>query len=323
MEKIIDKFGRSFKTLRVSLTQVCNLGCVYCVDESAQPSDVPVSAKNTDLLPLTTAQFIEIIARLHQLLSLKTIRLTGGEPTLYRELVPLIEGIRRTGIAQIKMTTNASLLGPKIEALRKAGLTSINVSLDALEPQAFHSISGRRNLPRILDGIDKAIRVGVAVKINCVVMKGLNDHQILPLLQFSKERSIPVRFLELMQMGHLYGNFDQHFFPEKEIIHTLSEAYEFIELPREDSATAKYFMMPDGYQFGVISNESDPFCNDCNRLRLDSYGNIFGCLSDNRPINIIDHLHDPQEINFRLTQAISQKKMKFSGSKLSMLAIGG
>jgi cyclic pyranopterin phosphate synthase len=256
-------------------------------------------------------------------LSFKTIRLTGGEPTLYRELVPLVAGIKNSGIHQIKMTTNASLLGPKVEALQKAGLTSINVSLDAVEPQAFHSISGRRNLPRILDGIEKAVRAGIGVKINCVVMKGVNDHQILPLLLFSRERNIPIRFLELMQMGHLHGNFKQHFFSEKEIISTIAQAYNFIEMPREYAATAKYFVMPDGYQFGIISNESDPFCNDCNRLRLDSYGNIFGCLSDNTPINITEHLHNPEKIHVKLKQALSQKKMKFSGSKLSMLAIGG
>lgn len=323
MEEIVDKFGRSFKTLRVSLTQVCNLGCVYCVDESAQASDILVAAKNTNLPPLTTSQFIDAISTLHHLLNFKTIRLTGGEPTLYRELVPLVEGIRNMGISQIKMTTNASLLSHKIEPLQKAGLTSINVSLDALDSQVFHAISGRRNLPKILDGIEKAIKAGVAVKINCVVMKGLNDHQILPLLQFSRERNISIRFLELMQMGHLYGNFERHFFPETEIINTIATAYDFTQIPREDAATAKYFIMPDGYQFGVISNESDPFCNDCNRLRLDSYGNIFGCLSDNTAINIINYLQDPQEIHSRLRQALAQKKMKFSGSKLSMLAIGG
>jgi cyclic pyranopterin phosphate synthase len=293
------------------------------VDESAQPADVPVSVKNTQLSPLTTAQFIETISILHHILSFKTIRLTGGEPTLYRELVPLVEGIKRTGIQQIKMTTNASLLGPKVEVLQKAGLTSINVSLDALEPQAFHAISGRRNLPRILDGIEKAVNAGIAVKINCVVMKGLNDHQILPLLQFSRERNISIRFLELMQMGHLHGNFKQHFFPEKEIINTIAQAYDFIETPREYAATTKYFVMPDSYRFGVISNESDPFCNDCNRLRLDSFGNIFGCLSDNTPISIVNYLHNPEKIHARLKQALLQKKMKFSGSKLSMLAIGG
>lgn len=324
MEEIIDRFGRTFKTLRVSLTQVCNLGCVYCVDESDKSADIPAPVIDTsDRHSLTTAQFANTIRLLHEVLNLETIRLTGGEPTLYRELVPLVEAIRQIGIPAIKMTTNGSLLSQKITDLRKAGLTSLNISLDAVDPLVYNRISRRKNLHRILDGIDKAVALGISVKINCVVMKGVNDTQILPLLNYARERNIRIRFLEVMQMGHLYENFEQHFFSERQIIQTISQEYQFIELPREESATAKYFLMNDGYRLGVISNESDPFCNDCNRLRLDSYGNIYGCLSNNTAINLSDHLHNPQEVSLRLQEALTQKKLKFSGSKLSMLAIGG
>jgi cyclic pyranopterin phosphate synthase len=257
------------------------------------------------------------------MLQLETIRLTGGEPTLYRELVPLIEGIRATGIQKIKMTTNGSMLASKIGAFQQAGLTSINVSLDALDPQVYHKISRRRNLAKIIDGIEKSVQAGVGIKINCVVMKGLNDNQILPLLQFARERYISIRFLELMQMGHLYGNFEDHFFPEESILQTISRQFAFRKISREHAATAKYFVMSDGYRFGVIANESDPFCNDCNRLRLDSYGNIFGCLSSNSAINLSGCIDQPQLIRLRLQEALTHKKMKFSGSKLSMLAIGG
>jgi cyclic pyranopterin phosphate synthase len=323
MEKIVDKFGRTFQTLRVSLTQVCNLGCVYCVDESEKPADIPALAIPQNKPALSTAQFADTIRLLHQILQLQTIRLTGGEPTLYRDLVPLVEAIRQTGIPAIKMTTNGSLLAQKILALHTAGLTSLNISLDALDPQVYTKISRRKNLHKILEGIDKAIALGVGVKINCVVMKGINDSQILPLLHYAREKGVPIRFLEVMQMGHLYENFEEHFFSERAIIQTIAQQHDFIELPREESATAKYFLMRDGYRFGIISNESDPFCNDCNRLRLDSYGNVYGCLSNNTAINIADHLHDPQEVKARLQEALVQKKMKFSGSKLSMLAIGG
>jgi GTP 3',8-cyclase len=323
MEPIVDKFGRSFKTLRVSLTNHCNLGCVYCVDDSEQSSDVPVSVPHFGKTPLIISQYIKIIEQLHAILQLETIRLTGGEPTLYRELIPLVEGIRNTGIAKIKMTTNGTLLSNKIQALQQAGLTSINVSLDALDLQVFRNISRRRNLAKILDGIEKSVQAGIGVKINCVIMKGLNDNQILPLLQFAKERNISIRFLELMQMGHLYGNFEDHFFPEEAILQTIARQFEFKKINREHAATAKYYVMPDGYQFGVISNESDPFCNDCNRLRLDSYGNIFGCLSNNTAINLAECIDQPQQIKLRLKEALTHKKMKFSGSKLSMLAIGG
>jgi cyclic pyranopterin phosphate synthase len=154
-------------------------------------------------------------------------------------------------------------------------------------------------------------------------MKDINDNQILPLIAYCRERNITIRFLELMQMGHLHQNFQEVFFPEEQILKTISEQYSIVSIPREDNATAKYWITDDHYKIGIISNESDPFCKDCNRLRLDSYGNIFGCLSDNNAINISDCIADDKDVVNHLVQALAQKKMKFSGSKLSMLHIGG
>lgn len=325
MKEIVDAFGRSFKTLRVSLTNTCNLGCVYCVDEST-PSHTLTSAESaafTKSPSLSVEQYLQAIGKLHQILGLETIRLTGGEPTLYRELVPLVQGISQLGIENIKMTSNAYLLANKAVNLQKAGLRSVNVSLDAIDTDVFFAISRRRNLGKILEGIEQCLRVGIHVKINCVVMKDVNHNQITKLLRYAMERNISIRFLELMQMGHLYHNFDQHFFSEDDILKTLAQEFNFLPLGRDASATAKYWMLENGFQFGIISNESDPFCNDCNRLRLDSDGNIFGCLSDNTPISLADCLDDDTEIQLRLQKALQQKKMKFSGSPLSMLAIGG
>ncbi len=318
-----DAYGRQFKTLRVSLTNACNLGCVYCVEETAVPPTENALPQKDSRQPLTVGGFLETIAALHRILGLETIRLTGGEPTLYRDLLPLMQGIRNLGIAAIKMTTNGYLLAGKIAAYAEAGLTSLNVSLDALEPEPFFQISRRRNLGKILEGIEKAVALGLEVKLNCVVVRGLNDSQILLLLDFAKDRNISIRFLELMRMGHLHGNSGNLFFPEAEIVGVVARQYDCQPLPRQPSATAKYWQLLGGYRFGVISNESDPFCNDCNRLRLDSHGNIFGCLSDNTPISIAGLLHQPQQISARLQQAMHQKKTRFSGSALSMLDIGG
>ncbi len=325
MTEIRDMYGREFKTLRVSLTNTCNLGCVYCVEESHEnrPKQAETTLPSISQKPLSVHTFVEIVAALHRQLNLETIRLTGGEPTLYRELLPLLQGIQPLGIPAVKMTTNGYLLSGKMQAYAQAGVTSLNISLDAIDPAAFFQMSRRRNLKKILDGIAEAIRWGVEVKINCVVMRGLNDHQILPLLTFARERNIRIRFLELMQMGHLYGNFEQFFFSEQAILKVISGYAECTSIPRDRAATAKYWQFADGYQFGIISNESDPFCNDCNRLRLDSYGNIYGCLSDNTPISITDSLPHPAQLQQKLQQALSQKKTRFSGSALSMLAIGG
>ena len=313
---IKDEFGRTFKTLRVSLTNTCNLACTYCVDTSEIKQQ-----KNLQQKKLTTQQYFRIIQVLHNALELETVRLTGGEPTLYKELISLINGIKNTGIEQIKMTSNATQLD--VVNLKSAGLTSINISLDAIDADIFFDISKRNKLQQTLSGIDKAIEAGLQVKINSVMMRGVNDNQLMKLFEFAKERNIVIRFLELMQMGLLYHNFQQYFFSEEEIIKTISANYDLTPLNRDANATAKYWTTMDGYKFGIISNESDPFCNDCDRLRLDSYGNIYGCLSNNHPISILDCLDGEQVIKDRLTKALMQKKTKFSGSELSMLYIGG
>ncbi|MDJ1480171.1 radical SAM protein [Cytophagaceae bacterium YF14B1] len=327
MTEITDIYGRAFKTLRVSLTNTCNLGCVYCVDESDQnrfqKQDILSSNELITQKALSVDEFIEVIRSLHEVLNLETVRLTGGEPTLYRDLVPLMKGIQGIGISAIKMTTNGYLLSHKIEQYAEAGLTSLNISLDAIEPEPFFQMSRRRNIQKVLDGIVRAVELGLEVKINCVVMKGLNENQIIPLLNFAQRYNIRIRFLELMQMGHLYGNFEEYFFSEQAILDVISVHTPFVALPRDPSATAKYWELADGYQFGIISNESDPFCNDCNRLRVDSYGNIYGCLSDNTSVPVYEHLNEPDIMEEKLRQALSQKKKKFSGSTLSMLAIGG
>ncbi len=322
MTPITDIHGRQFKTLRVSLTNTCNLGCVYCVEESTEKKAIP-SPQLPESNPLSVYKLIDCIATLHSVIGLETIRLTGGEPTLYRELLPLMQGIQQTGIPSVKMTTNGYLLSNKIVDLYNHGLTSLNISLDAIEPEPFFQISRRRNLHKILDGIEKALTFGIEVKINCVVMRGINDSQILPLLAFCHQRNIRIRFLELMQMGHLYGNFATYFFPEEEILDRIGTYANFQPMYRDASATAKYWQLPDGYQFGIIANESDPFCTDCNRLRLDSQGNIFGCLSDNTPIPVTDSLDNPQLLHEKLQTALAQKKTRFLGSTLSMLSIGG
>src|SRR5690606_19238975 len=166
--------------------------------------------------------------------------------------------------------------------------TSINVSLDAIDPEVYHLMSRRHDLSRTLRGIEAAQRLGIEVKINSVVMKGLNDCQILPLLEYAFERKIRIRFLEIMAMGHLHDTADQHFFSQEEILSRIDTHYPAFPLPRKPSSTSNYWQTRDGNIFGIVANESEPFCSDCNRLRLDAYGNIYGCLSSNNPISILE-----------------------------------
>lgn len=322
-KKIVDTFGRTFKTLRVSLTNTCNLACTYCIDPNEKATlknEVkPKSRKAT----LSNEQYIKVVDTLNDILEFDTIRLTGGEPMLYKEIAPLIKGIKSIGVDEVKMTTNATLLAEKATQLKEAGLNSINVSLDTINSDISFVINKRTKLQKVLAGIDKATEAGIQVKINSVVIKGTNHQQIIKLLDYCKERNITVRFLELMQMGHLHHNFEQLYFSEADILETISKHYNITPVDREPNATAKYWITDSGYKFGIISNVSSPFCGDCNRLRLDSYGNIYGCLSDNNPINVLDCIDDDIAIREKLLKALNQKKSKFSGSNLSMLHIGG
>jgi cyclic pyranopterin phosphate synthase len=266
--------------------------------------------------------FIDLIDKLHQRLNLDSIRLTGGEPLLYRELPQLIAGLKLANIPNIKMTSNGFLLERQVEVLKNAGLKSINISLDAIDEEVFYKMTKRNKVIRVIQGIDAAINCGIDVKLNAVIMKGLNESQILPLLDFAFTRNIPIRFLEVMAMGHLYNGVENHFVSQQQILDTISTKYQISPLPRKSSATANYWKTTCGQTFGIIANESAPFCQDCNRLRLDAKGNIYGCLSNNNPIAIAGS--DSSTLTYKLQQAMQQKQLfKFAGSELSMLEIGG
>jgi cyclic pyranopterin phosphate synthase len=328
MDAIRDKYGRTFRTLRVSLLSHCNLGCVYCVAGEPGVSEGQGGSEGMGVGERLgrspgAPELLEIIRRLHGQLGLETVRLTGGEPLLYSGLVGLVEGLRSMDIPRIKLTTNGSLLERKAVALKQAGLQSINVSLDAVDEEAFARMSRRNLVERVVRGIDAALDTGLAVKVNAVVMKGMNDEQVLPLLEFAFKRGITIRFLEVMAMGHLYHHSERYLVTQQDILRMIGERYELTPLERESSSTARYWVTDRGQRFGIIANESEPFCRDCDRLRLDSSGRIYGCLSNNHPI-ALGSGESAAEWDGKLRQALGQKQaLRFTGSELSMLQIGG
>lgn len=312
--RIQDSFGREFKTLRVSLTSLCNMACVYCVTPGV------VHTPDKDKV-LTTSEYLSIIEKIHAQVGLKTIRLTGGEPLLFNEISLLIKGIVALGITDIKLTTNGLRLSTMLDELADAGLKSINISLDALDPTVFRSITKVQNIRLVLDAIDNAVQKGLEVKINTVVLKGINDHQIIPLLEYASSRNISIRFLELMKMGYLHYNETDHFFGMDEIVEKISSVTSIAKMDRASSNTATYWQTSKGMAFGIIANESEPFCSDCNRLRLDSYGKIYGCISAMEGIDV------KKSADMLLTEALqlalAQKQDHFTGSEISMKYIGG
>jgi len=318
MDAIRDKYGRTFRTLRVSLLSHCNLACVYCVAGEEELGEM-----NRTPDDLSAEELLGIILRLRGELPLETVRLTGGEPLLYAGLVELVEGLVSMGVQQIKLTTNGILLERKAVALKQAGLQSINVSLDAVDEAVFARMSRRNSVGRVIRGIGTALDAGLTVKLNAVVMKGMNDDQVLPLLDFAFERGITIRFLEVMGMHHLFHHSDRFLLTQQEILRLISERHGVTDLGREASATARYWVTERGQRFGIISNQSEPFCSDCDRLRLDSHGHIYGCLSSDHPIPL-DQGDDPVAWRDKLRQALAQKQnLRFTGSPLSMLQIGG
>lgn len=318
MSAIKDKYGRTFRTLRVSLLQHCNLGCVYCV---AGEDELKQANASQGSLPVD--ELLSIIGRLRESLPLETVRLTGGEPLLYPGLLPLIRGIRTMGIPAVRLTTNGFLLERLALPLKEAGLDTLNVSLDAIDEEVYFRMSRRHSVTRIIGGIDAAIAAGLKVKINTVVMKGMNDSQLLPLLEFAFARGVRIRFLEVMAMGHLHDHAGRYLVTQEEILQIIGNRYRLIPQPRAVAATARYWNTEEGHSFGIIANESEPFCSDCDRLRLDSSGHIYGCLSSNQPIGL-GLAETATDWDGKLEQALAQKQpLRFVGSDLSMLRIGG
>lgn len=321
--KIEDDHGRQFKTLRVSLTNACNFGCVYCVN-GEDKGGINASSANASAA-LSHGALAEIVIALHTILGFTAVRLTGGEPMLYADLLPFIEALTSGGIRNIKMTTNGFLLKQKAAALRAAGVRDINVSLDAVDAGVFAAMAKRNLLPQVLEGIETALASGIEVKLNAVIMRGVNEGEILPLLDYAVERTMELRYLELMRMGHFYSkNFDTYYFPMSEICDVIRTRHELTPLHRGPSATAQRWRLENGAVFGVIANESEPFCSDCDRLRLDSFGNIYGCLSDEKKEYVGDSAANGAALVERLRLALTHKQpVKFKGSPLTMISIGG
>ncbi len=315
---VTDHLGRQFKTLRLSVSPECNFACTYCVDVK----DNTIHSGRHKVL--TPEEFCGLVSRIHEVVNLESVRLTGGEPLLYEAVSHLIRLLRETGIPQVKLTTNGSLLARQAKGLKDSGLESINVSLDALDPHVFRQLTPRGHLDKVLRGIDTAIEIGLKVKINCMVMKGVNESQILPLIRFAGDRGITIRFLELMKMGYLYHDFASYLFSEEDILNEITREYSFVSLKRKECSTARYWETMDHIRFGIIANDSSPFCSDCNRLRMSHDGKIYGCLSVNQGFPLIDSDQSPLETERILMKAMGQKQTDhFVGSPLSMKAIGG
>ena len=269
---VLDRFERPLRSLRLSVTDRCNLRCQYCMPE---PDYVWLPRESI----LTFEETVTLVDAFCTL-GVERVRITGGEPLLRRSLPGLIERLAsRPAIHDLALTTNGVLLAPQAEALRSAGLHRITVSLDTLRPERFKQLTRFDELPAVLRGIDIAADVFESLKIDTVVIRGQNDDEILPLLEFAKSIGAEIRFIEYMDVGGATHWTMDSVVSAREIRSRLEAQYGPVQgLDGRDSSPAERFRLPDGTTFGIIASTTEPFCASCDRSRLTADGLWLLCL---------------------------------------------
>jgi GTP 3',8-cyclase len=271
---LIDGFSRPITYLRVSVTDKCNLRCVYCMPESGLPW-----LRRDEIL--SYEEIVEIV-RAAATVGVRTIRLTGGEPLVRKELSGLVAALAAiSGIEDIALSTNGLLLEEQIGGLAAAGLRRVNLSLDTLQPDRFEAIARRPGLDLVLRGLDAAIRAGMApVKLNCVVMRGQNDDELIEFAMLTKDRPVFVRFIEVMPVHENLELQRDTYVSSDEILERISVGGQLQPVPGpHGNGPARYFAFPGAMgAVGVISPLSHDYCETCNRVRLTADGHLRLCL---------------------------------------------
>lgn len=326
-----DGFGRPIEYLRISLTDRCNLRCVYCMPEEGVPYEAPDE--------LLTFDELERVVRVLATAGLKKVRLTGGEPLVRKNVPELAEKLVRTpGIREVTLTTNGILFAREAQALWNAGIRRVNLSMDTLRPERFVTLARRPEFDRAWEGIEAALSHGFdPIKLNCVVMRGLNDDEILDMARLTLERPLSVRFLEYMPIGQVGpAEWRARYVSNEEVIQKLIHRWpELVPLDDAPESTSRNFRLPGALgTVGVIDPISHKFCEGCNRLRLSGNGKLIPCLSDNYEYDLRGPLRagcTDAEILKHVALALSHKpvqsdfegRLNNGGSTRIMAQIGG
>lgn len=306
MQSLHDHLGRQFPYLRLSVTDLCNFRCNYCLPDGC----IDHSHKNALRL-----DEIRRLVRAFAGLGVEKVRLTGGEPTLradFNEIVRVIKGT--PGIRKVAMTTNGYKMPDKVSSWLEAGIDAINLSVDSLDPRVFQLITGHNRLDQIMAGVNRAFDLGLAaIKVNAVLLKGLNDGELMGFLDWIRTQPVTVRFIELMKTGDNGSFFRQHHVSGQglaEKLHTLG----WVPMARSgDAGPAQEYSHRDYRgRVGLIMPYARDFCRDCNRLRVTALGQLQLCLfADSDAIDLRDLLrHDRQqaELMARISQSLVLKK---------------
>ena len=325
-DQLIDTYGRVHRDLRISVTDRCNFRCQYCMPEEGM-----------DWTPREELLTFEEIERLASLLvnkfGIESIRLTGGEPTVRANLSKLIEKLAKLNV-DLSLTTNGATLPLIAGELYDAGLDRINISLDTLDRKRFESLTRRDNLKQVLHGIETAKSVGFdPVKINMVVMKGVNDDEVLDFVSYGRENGLVVRFIEFMPLDADETWTESKVMPQNEILELISSKYDLEPLSRGSSPAARWKFVDGPGEIGIIATVSEAFCDACDRIRLTADGKFRNCLFAIQEYDVRKLLREnagDEKIIELFSHAVKQKwaghqigKSVFIRPSKSMSQIGG
>lgn len=281
-KQLIDKFNRTVDYVRISVTDRCDFRCVYCMAEDM------VFSPRSEILSL---EEIELIAQAFVELGVSNIRLTGGEPLVRKGITHLVERIAQLpGLSQLNMTSNGSQLPHLAGPLKQAGLSRLNISLDSLKPDRFKQLTRTGDLQTVIDGIMQAKAEGFSdIKINCVMLKGRNDDEILDLIAFIRQHHLSISFIEEMPLGEIQEH-DRAltFMSSAEIRDVISEQYGLSASEDETGGPSRYWQFSDGHpsRVGFISPHSHNFCSTCNRVRITAQGKLLLCLGNEHSVDL-------------------------------------
>jgi len=283
-----DSIGRPIRYLRLSLTNACAMRCIYC------RGDFETQPRAKDSLSVDAIE--QLVSHLVQKHGLQKVRLTGGEPTSHRDILHYINRISTIdGLQEVALTTNGLTLSRMADQLMEAGLNRVNISLDTLDQARFTKITGVDGLTRVLAGIEASVQAGLTpVKLNTVVLRNQNDHELPDLVRFAADRGLIIRFIELMPMGPLADQWSERFVSTDEMLDRLNPIIADDKIEPQTSAASKnhHLTLDDGKKVtvGFISAMSCPFCAQCDRIRITVDGKLYPCLMDDKKQQILPAL---------------------------------
>ena len=301
---IIDKYNRIHNYLRISLTDNCNLRCFYCMPEE-EYDFTPASR-------LMQVDEIESLAKTFVSLGVNKIRLTGGEPLVRKDAADRILTLSKLPV-KLTLTTNGSRLHEFVDVLEKANIRSLNISLDTLQSEKFQLITRRDQFKKVYDNIQLLLKKNFHVKVNMVVMKGLNDNEVTDFIEWTKHEPVHVRFIEFMPFtGNRWTS--NKVFTMQEILEVIEKKYEIVRLQDEKHDTAKGYKV-SGHEgtFAIISTMSENFCSDCNRMRLTADGKMKNCLFSEKETDLLSALRKGEDVVPLIHKSIQSKAKELGG----------